>query len=96
MKRVISVIATAILVLAISACSSIDSGKITSKHSSPGYTYIQQQCIVAPKGGCSGFVPIIITVPPSWTFELEENKETGWVTVDNKTFDNYEVGDIYP
>lgn len=40
-------------------------------------------------------VPITTYHPESWSIKVEDGGETGWVSVDETTYDEYEVGDYY-
>lgn len=79
------------LLLLLTACSPIDSGRITGKHHSDAYWYTTTVCVGKPLI-CH---PQVNYVPARWSFDLEQDDETGWANVSEETFAEYDVGDMY-
>lgn len=68
--------------------NSIEAGYVINKgHQDPYYT---SQCDAKGKN-C---YPVYH--PESWSLELSENDDTGWVSVSEYTWHQYDVGEHYP
>lgn len=95
MKRILAAL-TALFVLVLTACSSIDSGTVTDKHHRDGYYYTQMICAsYNAQGLCTVHVPIQHYQPPTWRLDLREGEEEGWVYVSEGTYAATEIGDRY-
>lgn len=66
--------------------NSIKSGYVINK--SHHNAYVSTSC---NKNDCT-----TAHVPESWSLELSENDDTGWINVDHDTWLRYEVGQHYP
>ena len=104
MKKLLAT-AALIAVLVLSACSAISSGYITKKNHTEGYYRYEQYCAVYTYdedgyGRCSLYGTRPVWVDPTWSFEIQDQNDdyetvTGWVSVDEETYNSYEVGDYY-
>lgn len=86
MKKTFAVIA-ALVVLMLSGC--VDRGTVVDKGHRDAYTSFTYALV-----GHS-FLPIPIRHPESWQLKVDDNGEVGWVSVDRKTYDDYDIGDYY-
>ena len=94
MKKKLAALAALMLAAAlISGCSPISTGTITKKSADAGYFYTSTTCHTS--GKTTYCVPSTYWVPPKWTFDLRNGEKTGWVDVDEDTFNAYEVGEVY-
>ena len=85
-----------LLLLGLTACSSIGSGYITNKEIHPAYTWIQYVCSsYNSKGFCQVQTPIFHNEPERYSFDIKEGEDEGWVYVGYSTFQSYNVGDYY-
>lgn len=79
------------LVLALTGCASVDSGKIVDKIKEPGSTDLECKG-TGVKKKCK-----IDTDPEACSFQLDNGKNRGWMDVDcATTYREYEVGEQYP
>jgi uncharacterized protein YceK len=85
----------AAVVLTLAGCSTITSGTITDKTDYPASTYTTFACVMSNKYGCTTWMPQFHYIPESFRFDLNKQKDAGWVYVDRGTFDQYSVGDWY-
>jgi hypothetical protein len=86
--------------LVLSGCSSIHAGKITNKHYEPPSTWVTMDCKMYrtdSKGvmTCAYYGPTTHYSGPDWRFDLQDGEKTGWVHVDETTYNQYAVGDWY-
>jgi uncharacterized protein YceK len=93
MKRKLAVALAAVLLLA--GCSSISSGYVTKKEYEPYNTYSTMLCAAFKKYGFSVYIPMLHYVPEHWRLDLKNHDQTGWVYVDEQTFNAVQVGDVY-
>lgn len=91
-RRVFAALA-AVLVLALVGCSPISAGTVTRKKFTPSHVISTVICI--PSGKVTICHPQFIPVPDEWTLSIREGDQSGWVDVDEATFDRYEVGDYF-
>ncbi len=95
MKRV-AFAGVLLLVLVLSACSTISTGFVTAKKHTDPYTYTQMMCSAwNSRGFCMVWVPNTIYVPEQWRLDLENDGQTGWVYVSEETYDGINVGDVF-
>jgi hypothetical protein len=102
MKKLIAALCIA-LAPVIAACSSPPkSGTVTEKQYKAPFDYTFYQPIMScGKYGCTtiGFIPIPMHEGPHWWVHLQDDKDpkhTGWVEVDQTTYNREEVGAHYP
>ena len=96
MRRGIAALLLAVgLGLGLAACSSgPTSGVVTEKLYTPAESYTLY--IPMPCGkGCFIIVPIHEDDPPTWSLQLKDHGQTGWVNVDQQTYDDIQVGAYY-
>lgn len=78
----------AVLILSVlTGC--VKKGVVVDKDYDPAYTTYMVQTI----GKSTTMQPIFHG--ESWRLKLEDGDETGWVSVDETTYHEYEVGDYY-
>ena len=82
-------------VVLLAGCSPISSGIITGKTHHEGYYYTTTYCASWRDGTCQFYMPQQNYQPPTWSFDLKDNKDTGWVYVGEGTYNSYEIGDYY-
>lgn len=92
MRRV-GVGALVALALLLTACSSIDRGTITAKVIEPAHTTISSSCV--PVGKVMVCTPHTIYDDEDFRFDIQLEDETGFVYVDENTFNQYDEGDFY-
>jgi uncharacterized protein YceK len=86
----------AVVVLALTGCSSISEGTITEKNHREGYYYPVTYCAAySSKGACIMFLTRQDYMPESWWFDITQDTKDGWVYVGEDTYERYEVGDYY-
>ena len=101
MKTALKLSGLLLAVLAVAACSPIDSGTITEKNHRPAYTWTETvyDCYSRDKNGvCTLQIPrtVVHNEPDRYSFSLTNGEKDGWVYVDLATYIDYEVGDYYP
>lgn len=96
MRRILPVVGVILAASVLTACSSISSGTITSKRYEPGYYYTTEVCTSYGKYGCQMYVPMQEYQPAEYRLNLEQAGKTGWVDVDQSTYDRARVGSLYP
>jgi len=86
--RKLGVAAAVLAALMLSACSNASGhGEVINKDYTPGYTTFI----------LSGKVMVPMYNPPSWQMDVYENEDDhGWVSVDETTYHQYEIGDEFP
>ena len=85
-----------ILAFVLSACSSISTGYVTSKEHHESYTYMTMQCsYFNSKGICQSWIYLQHVMPEEWVLKLKDGDKTGWVDVNQSTYDKYEVGERF-
>lgn len=93
-----------IAAVTLAGCSAISSGRVTEKEHTDAYYTTEMYCAYWKTGknesGCGMWLPRQVYHDPTWTFDLSaEDKDgktqTGWVRVDESTYNAYEVGDYY-
>lgn len=85
-----------LLILALAGCSPISAGHITNKVYEAPYDYLTYSCASYNKDGfCTVNIPIWHHVDAQYRFDLEQADKTGWVYVNEPTFNSYEIGDFY-
>ena len=85
-----------LLLIILTGCSTIQSGTIEKKVVHPAYTWVQYICGgYNSKGICTVQVPIFHSEPETYSFDIREGEETGFVYVGYSVFVEYEVGDYY-
>lgn len=102
MRRALSFVGMLLALAVLVACSAISEGTVTSKDYDPAWTQTvyDQRCISRNSNGvCSGYIstPRYIFHPERFTLNLSgEEDKTGWVSVSESEYEQYEVGDYYP
>lgn len=93
MKKLIALLASALLLV---GCSYITSGTITAKDHKDAYRYSTMQCsMIRSNGTCGAFITTWHDVPEKWYFGLDDGENTGWVSVTQSTYEQFEVGDHF-
>ncbi|QNL30046.1 membrane protein [Microbacterium phage Quammi] len=92
MRRV-GAVAFVALALLFTACSSIDRGTITAKVIEPAHTTVSTTCV--PVGKVMVCTPHTIYDDEDFRFDIQLEDETGFVYVDEATFNQYDEGDFY-
>jgi hypothetical protein len=96
-RRLIGTVAIGIMLLAATACSSIESGRVTGKNYEPAYSYITMQCMSYNKDGiCTMNMPMTHWVAEAWYLDLDNGEDTGTVSVNEAEYNKYSVGQQYP
>ncbi|KQO98305.1 hypothetical protein [Leifsonia sp. Leaf264] len=96
MKKILTVVASALAVAALAACSPISSGTITGKHYEPAYTYVSTTCAAYDsKGNCSVTMPLTNYVDDEYRLDITRGGKDGWVIVSEHTYDGARVGDYF-
>lgn len=85
--------ALAALALILAGCSSIDRGTITAKVIEPAHTTVSTTCV--PVGKVMVCTPHTIYDDEDFRFDIQLEDETGFVYVDENTFNQYDEGDFY-
>ena len=94
MKRTFAAIVMSLLVL--TGCSAIGSGVITKKEFTPAHSIPVVYCgFYNPKGICSVWLTRQDYIADSWRFDIEDDKQEGFVYVKESTFNDYNVGDYF-
>lgn len=95
-RRTLTLLAALFIGMLLAGCSAISAGTITQKNHSEGYYLTTTYCAsYDSKGYCSMYLPRQTWYPPSWSFSLKNGEKTGWATVSEDTYGNYEVGDYF-
>lgn len=96
MRKIVYALGLGLAMLIITGCSAISTGHITDKVYTAPYDYISYQCYSYDKSGfCTVNMPIMHHVEAQYRFDLAQADETGWVHVNEATFNKYEIGDYY-
>lgn len=90
-------LAGAVLLTLLGACSAPESGTVYQKKYSAAWSYWDSTCMSYDKNGlCTLKMPIEHRVPESWQLCLRLRDESGCRDVDQITYHKYEVGQEYP
>lgn len=95
MKKTITLLLFA--VLALTGCSSIDSGFITKKSYTAPYQSTEYTCITRDSKTqvCTVQMPRQTHHTATWKFDLKNNDKTGWAYVNEGDYNKYKVGDCW-
>lgn len=93
----------AVLVLALAACGAPDAGRVVEKQYDDADTWIEMRPTYTTtcnaQGICTqqqtGVVPIQHYDPEHWLLKLDDGDDSGWITVDERTWQNVRVGQVY-
>ncbi|WP_434315879.1 hypothetical protein [Leifsonia sp. P73] len=96
--RVFIAVAVALVVganvlISLTGCSAISSGTITRKEYRPAYETSVLTCGAYGKYGCTLWIPIPEHEPASYRLDIRNGDKSGWVDVDQTTYDQEKVGD---
>lgn len=86
MRKILSIL---LVVICLAACGGPSSGTVVEKDHDAAYTYttyIWVNKVMVPQNNY---------VPESWSILVENSEEKGWVSVDEDTFDELELGDYF-
>lgn len=86
MRRAIAAVIAAALLVALTACGGPDHGIVHDKSHSDAYTSFlticSKTCTIIPQYH-----------GPTWSLDVYNGDEHGWVSVTEQTYNAYEVGD---
>lgn len=95
--RTAGVVAAALIVATMSACSTIEAGEVVDKEFEPSHSWVQMMCSsYSSKGICTVWVPITHQVPDSWSLELRQGERAGSVRVSEAQYESCGIADQYP
>jgi hypothetical protein len=98
-RRLAAFAILAALPLSLAACDPpVTHGTVVEHDYTPAHTEIQPQCFAYdPKSGmCTSQVFLPQDYAAIWQFELRDSKgHTGWVDVDQKTYNSIKDGETY-
>lgn len=88
----------ATLILALAGCGDPpETGIVTEKTHKAAYSWVQMVCAAYGKNGiCTVYVPVTHHVPESWGLCLRNQDEVGCREVPEGTWNQYQVGEMYP
>lgn len=91
------IMATLALLIALSGCSSIDSGFISKKSYAAPYSSTEYTCITrdSKTQACTVQMPHQKHHAATYKFDLKQNDKTGWVYVNEGDYNKYQVNDCW-
>lgn len=93
-KKIIFAGVGAIMVLALAACGAPHQGVVHDKRYSPPSSYTVYDCYSRDKNGvCTFQVPRQQPIGPSWSLDIYNGDDHGWVDVNEGIYDSVQVGD---
>lgn len=89
MRRMRTAVAALIVAATLGLCGCVERGTVVDKQHQAAFT--TTTVVLAGKS----IVPVTTYYPESWSIKVEDGGETGWVSVDETTYHEYDVGDYY-
>lgn len=90
-------LAAAVIVLAVAACSGPESGQDVRRHYEAAYDYWQNICVgYSSSGSCTVWVPILNHMPEEWLPTLRNGTDEGDREVTKQAYDACRPGSFYP
>lgn len=84
----------AIVLVLLTACTSLTSGHVVDKQFTPAYDWMDMQCFsYDSKGMCTMRMPVWHHVPDVWELRIEKDDKYDWWSVDEATFNRTNIGD---